>query len=442
MRKKQGIHFYINIRNFADIVEKEENDTGNVVHSIHALDAFFSSVEAYGKNHYPDTVIIEKITGSRLHMYVDNSNVDDAFSATSNISKYAVALSRYMMDNVSKYKTLSYFEIQIGASYGHFYEFVFRDNSIEELTTIGYVANYAAKLQNLSEPDHILISQSIYDDIVSTKKSLFIPKHFEEIKKYDQSVCYDAEVRSICDSMDYTEDFNSFLTIANKINLQDMNFRSADKRLSYQNLSKTECKKIYGIPLFADIRGFTSQFDENDLNLEEMTNKTQNVLQSMYDAVNYCKGVHVQFQGDREMALFHNYSTYTCEEDAVQAGLRIIDVVKPFHVSVGVGEAIGKLFAAKIGARGEKDNILIGRTVLDADDCEDKYAKENQLVITEAVYAELAKKNKTLAEQFSYMGNHMYFTKKSYQEYLFYQEQKCLNSNNKNQTYNGAWKYN
>jgi len=115
----------------------------------------------------------------------------------------------------------------------------------------------------------------------------------------------------------------------------------------------------YIIPLFADVRGFTAQFDAEDSNLEEMAVKTQNILTTMYDIVENCHGTHVQFQGDREMAVFHDYPSYSCAVDAVIAGLRIIDGVKNYQVSVGVGQAYGKLFAAKIGARGEKDSILL-----------------------------------------------------------------------------------
>ena len=75
MQKKTGVHFYINIANFDDVAEKEEAVTREVKHSIHELDTFFSSVEAYGLKHYPGLFIVEKITGSRLHMYVVSDSI-------------------------------------------------------------------------------------------------------------------------------------------------------------------------------------------------------------------------------------------------------------------------------------------------------------------------------------------------------------------------------
>ena len=52
MKRRKGIHFYINIRNFNNIILDEEAMTGNVTHSLHALDTFFSSIENYGKKEY------------------------------------------------------------------------------------------------------------------------------------------------------------------------------------------------------------------------------------------------------------------------------------------------------------------------------------------------------------------------------------------------------
>ena len=79
MQKKEGTHFYINIFNFDEVSEKEETETGEVRHSIHELDTFFRSVETYGKRHYPGKLIVEKITGSRLHMYVVSDSISETF---------------------------------------------------------------------------------------------------------------------------------------------------------------------------------------------------------------------------------------------------------------------------------------------------------------------------------------------------------------------------
>ena len=386
MKKNTGIHFYINIINLDDVSEMEEKATGEVRHTIHALDTFFSAVESYGKRHYHESFVVEKITGSRLHMYVVNKDLSESFKVVSAVSQYAYKLTKYLRDNVSKYKTLLPFAIHVGACYGNFYEFVYKHDNAEELTTIGYAANYAAKLQNLAPALHICISENLYDALDTEQKNSFEKVQTTEINKYEQDCYYDSLLSRLIVKYNYQKDLENAGQIALNVNLQAMNFRDVNQKVSFERLSKTECRKLYGIPLFADVRGFTSQFDADDANLDEMAQKTQNILTTMFNIVDHCNGIHVQFQGDREMSLFHDYHTYSCASDAVIAGLRIIDGVKPFRVNVGVGESFGKLFAAKIGARGEKDNILIGRTVHEADRNEDDLASENQLVISEKIY--------------------------------------------------------
>ena len=44
MHKHSGIHFYINILNFNEVITDEETKTKGVTHAIHALDTFFASV--------------------------------------------------------------------------------------------------------------------------------------------------------------------------------------------------------------------------------------------------------------------------------------------------------------------------------------------------------------------------------------------------------------
>lgn len=440
MNRKKGIHFYINIVNLDDVVEKEEEHTGEVRHAIHALDTFFSSIEAYGKRHYPKAFVIEKITGSRLHMYIESENIPFAFEIVSAVSQYAYNLTAFLSDQVGKYKTLLPFQLQVGACFGSFYEFEFERENANELTTIGFAANFAAKLQGLARPMHICMSQNIFDDLTPVQKTAFIRIQTTAIQKYDQDCYYDALLRELEVNFHLQEDLEYARQIAARVNLGEMQFRDATQQISYRALSKKEGKKLMGIPLFADIRGFTAQFDSEDANLVEMAAKTQNILTAMYNVVEKQHGTHVQFQGDRELAVFHDHSSYRCTADAVIAGLRIIDNVKIYQVSVGVGQAYGKLFAAKIGARGEKDNILLGRSVVEADRNEDEFADKNQLVISPDVYQRLQVENSNLAAMFQKRNGYYYTTSGSgYQSFLTEQSKKQLVTENRRNNYNGAW---
>ena len=365
MQKFEGIQFYVNVANFNEVVIDEETKNGKVNHSIHALDTFFSGIESFGKKNFSEKFVIEKITGARLHMYVVD-DVNEAYEIVEEVVKFAGDLSRYLNNDIAKYKTLLEFKIQAGACFGSFYSFEFKRQNANEETTIGYAANYAAKLQGLCNMGDIAVSSNIFDTFNTEKKNKYVKHTSSKVQKYGEDCYYEMPISKLTGSIDYSESLIASKDYANKVNLTDMMFRKPTKSVVFDELSKKECKEIEGIPLFADVRGFTSQFDNDDTNLEEMAVKTQNILTTMYDQVTENHGIHVQFQGDREFALFHNYTGYECLLDAVKAGLKMIDTVQTYGVSIGVGESFGKMFATRIGARGEKDYLLIGTTVIEA----------------------------------------------------------------------------
>lgn len=311
MEKSEGIHFYVNVENFNDVVLDEEQHTGKVNHSIHALDTFFTSIEYYGKTNFPKSFVVEKITGSRLHMYVVE-DITKAYSIVQEVVKYAGQLARYLNVEISKYKTLMNFRIQTGACFGQFYNFVFKRENADEETTIGYAANYAAKLQGLSKTGSFAISSKLYDALDKETKEVYTKIASSKIKKYGEDYYYETRISNLQGKLDNENYLKASREYANKVNLTNMEFRQATKPVRFDRLSKTECKELQGIPLFADVRGFTSKFDSDDANLDEMAIATQKILTTMYNKVEQNHGMHVQFQGDREAALFHNYPGHEC----------------------------------------------------------------------------------------------------------------------------------
>ena len=90
----------------------------------------------------------------------------------------------------------------MGADVGDFYvfEFYYTDNNhenvISEVTTIGYPANYAAKLQGIAETSSLCISSDLYELCNDNIKDLFEKKRSSSIRKYEQSEYYIAHVNS------------------------------------------------------------------------------------------------------------------------------------------------------------------------------------------------------------------------------------------------------
>ena len=438
MKKQEGLHFYINVKNFNDIVEDEERQ-GGVNHSIHALDTLFSLTEQYAKTNYPGSVVIEKITGARLHLYII-AEVAEAFEIAASIISYSAQVASFMGSDIAKYKSLILFELQAGVSYGKFYEFLFEQDTYEELTTIGFACNYAAKLQNLASINSIAVSEHVYNSMDSVEKLSFVRRTNPTIYKYEQRVYYEARIKQLKTRVDFNyERKDAVRNYANKRNLTDMQFSSVKRSLSLESLSTVNGRKIEGIPVFADVRDFTSQFNSDDSNLTEMAEKTRHLLEKLYATTEKHHGVHVQFQGDREFALYHNVENDKCFKDAVLGGMRMIDAVKPYSVHIGVGESFGKMYAVRIGARGEKDKLIIGRTVNNADKLEDEKAASDQLAISSEVYEGLKEQDLELAKQFRLYEPGVYVTNQGFKAYTDQLKYAKQSRETKKHGYNGAW---
>lgn len=445
MEKKTGMHLYIAIRNFNQIILDEEGQTGKVTHALHALDTFFSSIESFGKA-LSDKIVVEKITGSRLHLYIVDGLLP-AFQTVKAVSVYAYRLAQCINNEIPKYKTLKDFIINIGIAFGEFFNFEFTTKEgFSEPTTIGYPANLAAKLQALSGYNMLSIPENIYDELPFSDRDLFQKIEEPSLEKYDQQKFYMVHLPLL--TTPAVIDMTAAKSYASSDNLGDIEFTDVRKPLNFTRLNRTQCKKLDGITMFADIRGFTAQFEEDGSNLDEMAEKTQQILETMYQASVNHGGIHIQFQGDRELTLFHNIPKQMingilepeqkCFKAAVLTSMRIVDNVKPYSVHVGVGEEFGRLFATKIGAHGEKDNILLGETIITADLMEDKNAGEDQIAITTTVYNGLKSEDSNLASYFKKEGNH-YIATIGYQQYLREASYRQQQANTAKQNYNGAW---
>ena len=439
MKIAKGIHFYINLRNYNSVILREIKAYDSCERSIHAIDTLFSSVERYGEKHHRDTFHVEKITGGRLHLYVIDE-VAKAFDVVQDVTCFAFNVAGLINKEIGKYRNLTDFEMQAAADFGKFVSTEFSEEDYSEETSIGYVANFAAKLQAVTRVGRISVSEDIYSEINDSDRiyhKVFDPS----LKKYGQNCYYTAEVSDLMTLFEVRQgDVDDVIRYANEVNLSEIRRKSVAGRIDFGLLSRTDCVEMEGIPLYADIRGFTQKFDSDDDNLLEMVNKTVRTLGTMYRCTKNNNGVHIQFQGDRELALFYNNSDDNpCFQDAVVAALRMIDEIKDPDFHIGVGADFGKIYAAKVRAREEKDKLLLGEAVIQAEIMEDKHAEQDQIAITKEVYDGLKQQNSVLAGIFKKNGK-VYTTPLGYEDYLNRAETIRLRENTKNKTYNPAWR--
>ena len=370
------------------------------------MNTLFTSIERFVNDNYKNEVTIEKVTGSRLHLII---NGDKQTNIMIVICKFAYMLSKEFQ-TFSKYSDLEMLSLQFGAAVGFYSEAEIKLSEDTEYTSIGYPANYAAKLQSISNIGSLYISEKLYDLIGYNEKS-----NFDEVinlqslktkEKYNNGKIYSFTVGKFENPNIFTNSIISNITDyitearskSNDLNYKDMNKISPTKNFTFDNWSVTNIAEFDGTVVYADVRGFTKEFKPDGSNLEILVYETIRILNTMYDTCTKNHGFHIQFQGDREYVLF----PHDTQEDACFFAVKLIDAIKKANRHIGVGIAYGKLFGFKIGIRGSKDNVMLGVPAICADNLEDLYAGEDTVSISENVYSKL--KDKQLKSLFDEKG--------------------------------------
>lgn len=405
MKKYNGVHFYVNINNFNNIVKKDEKKHDDLARSFHALEIFIKSIEKFVLD--IGDIEIEKFTTSRLHFYIRECE-ENFIVKMLQVMCFANSLVDYMKGNIGKFKNIDKFTIGVGADLGDFTEFEFSDpdSEITEMTTIGSPANRAAKLQSNCSDGEILVSREVYNSLPYEIKNEFFGDgqlSSKLAKKYAELTVYKADYIDVEDALpekyfnrrdnvfEYTKEQ------ANNIKIGEISFSDATMPIDFTNLSLKNSKHLNdSAVLYADIRGFTNKVDEG--HLPDIKQLVQQVLKGMNKCVRQYDGVHVQFQGDRESAVYNSFSKET-DNVALRAlfsAMRMIDMVNDINedrnedrVDIGIGLSLGDTFATRVGLKNHKDNVLMGETVKEADIAEDDVAGINnktELVVTADLY--------------------------------------------------------
>ena len=127
------------------------------------MDTYVATIENYIARK-GDKGVVEKLTASRLHLYFiceedDISMQNEVFKTIA----FAYHMAEYVSKKIAKYNNVLNYEIGVGVDYGDFTIFTFKekDTEIEEITSIGYPANRAAKIQSITTSGKVAIAMII-----------------------------------------------------------------------------------------------------------------------------------------------------------------------------------------------------------------------------------------------------------------------------------------
>jgi class 3 adenylate cyclase len=442
--KKTGIHFYIEIKNLNEIIKAErEKIDKELKRTLHGLNTYFYGISLL-VNKFGGK--IEKISAGRIHVIFEET--EDKFDFEK-ILEFATScyLFNKEFNSFPKYNSYINFQINTGADYGSYYEYDIEDhiNDDKEFITIGSVANVAAKIQSHGKANNFMITKNLFKHFDKSIKDKFEEYDDENLlKKLRIKKIYKVELNNIFENSKKEDIENSLETIflktkeeSNKNNITDIKLENLRSKLIFEELSlKSKNKNFYSGVLCADINGFTKKFFDNDSNLDEMYKIMKEIFDLMKETINEFSGTKVQYQGDRIVAVFYDY---TDKEDFVirllEASLKLNSKIKekseeiknnPFikgnDISVSIGASINDLIATRLGRKRYKDNIILGYAYEKADKAESVYAKENQIVVSKEIIEYLDDKEgdkfKIFRKYFKPINNTGYYeTKNDFKDY-------------------------
>lgn len=434
-----GAHIYIDVTNLNGIILKEEKNNDNLKRVVHMMHNFHSAITELSQN-YPNCEV-EKLTAGRIHI-VMKSGVKEFTSNLLDFCYSALYINNNYFNNLSKYKNLPNLQISIGVDIGTYYTHKHMNgNELEEITTIGYPANYAAKIQSITKINNLSIPEKMYNDLDFEVKEIFTKYSLMEVQSISKTHSFTNFYYTNYGKMKSNLQFdlegikNSITDRHNAVDFKQISFEDAKAKLNFSNLSIKKNKQFEATVLYADVNGFTKLFKEDGSNSANMLKAVRKLLNEMAKKVKKHDGVRVQFQGDRISAVFHDHRDYKEDLliDTIVCGMDIIEAVKNLNeqqefkelinygeISVGVGISKGEIVATRTGLKNNKDHLILGNIVKDADDCEAKYASCNEIVITTLHFRSLKStiKHKAMKELFTKIsGTEKYKTTARYEDY-------------------------
>ncbi len=416
MNKTCGFHLYVNIKNIAEIIKGDEDKNDDLKRSIHRLHTFFCGLTKVVKEYGGE---IEKFTNGRCHIFLEKGETEKDSEYKVRINDLLVAtmyFSDEVFNSIPKYRDYTSFKVQAGLDYGEFYKYDIE--GLDEFTTIGAVANIAAKLTSFSLAKEIYITDDARKKLAEADQELF--KRIDESKEKEiqerlkgSPMIYYAKY-TVLNKRNEVSDFleavgEEYKELANSVNLSEITFEDARTKIDFNQLSLKKNKQITAGILFADIRGFTKLFNVSGNNLDDLKTVLAPLYEKMNTAVENHDGVRVQFQGDRIVAVFNKISGQSYDEIVrmfeaaleIKSGVKQIsedyaEKLKNKKIKVGIGLCYGEFYATCLGARGYKDKLVLGNTALSGDVAEDQYASDDEIVLSKECkdhITKLAKEN-------------------------------------------------
>lgn len=294
-----------------------------------------------------------------------------------------------------------------------------------ELISLGTCANLGAKVIDQSKRDSITVTKDVYDLLPDCLK-----EHFKKSRTVAQTVTYQAvglrwgTYPDLAKTLSVNFDAEKLKKKAEErqadLATKDMNITEAEVLIDIDALTEKNSKRTSAVPIYADLDGFTKyvqESEEDDEGIKSLVRKLHMIRHEFHSVMKKdYDGLVIQHQGDRIVGIIHLPSGDNFDKrcnNGLDIAIGLLSSMKhvlnerldgkDIHVAIGLD--VGKTLITRLGKKGEREVICLGRKVCSAEELQ-LASSGKQIRISKAIYDVI--KNETKKGEFKKVNDNEY----------------------------------
>lgn len=373
IRKVDGIHKYYDIPNFPSLVEEAGEDLTKQKKLLQAAHVFRRGLEDLTEVFESQMIQDQNL---RSH-YLKAKPYDDTTRMAQNAVLEAISLNSYVYD---AFNTLfdEPFRARVGMSYGTTFIGNIGVNGERELISLGSAANYGAKI--LGASGSVVACSKLYVLLPKRLQALFEQIDDDGLDRYvlkqaRWSLLKDVKTEFKI-NFDESKIIRGLKDYKSALPLSDIDVTLAKTPIDFDGLSESKAKRSSTVSFVADVDGFTKLIEnaEEDEKVVNLFSLMRDIRCECHEVVrNDFDGMIIQHRGDATYGLLNLPIGESGKVDrsnkgieialSLQASMALVMKEYPdYSLSLSVGAADSMNLYARIGRRGTKHLLVIGKS--------------------------------------------------------------------------------
>lgn len=409
-----SVHIYLDLVGFQAVVAEAREDKYRQKRALRALNVLHKMYDEL--NGLRTDAAIIQYQSHRVHGLVFKPYDDEAKRAINSVAAAIDFLSFVPIFNEVFGEELGHTMTgAVGMAAGKTYIINIGRKGNRELLSLGGPASRGAK--NTHGQNQITVCERIYQLLPVDLKNLFQAKHHCERDVFI-ATGLTWEIKPDLQKQDFPEFsrekiLRKTLEYKDAINLDDIDISGANEKIDFDGLSDITVKRMDSLSMYADLDGFTSYMDglKTPGDAKEMVRLFHGIRSELEQVMtcDYADGLKVQQRGDCLLGNFHTPSSIgdasKRSDLAVEAAVALASSMtllneyfkKPKRFDLQIGVSSGSAFFARVGKRGDRTAVTIGRSI-DLAEALQQSSEKNEIRICEKTYNRLP--SGVLKEQF------------------------------------------